>query len=135
MPRYTFKVRDDDTGIEDDFGVNLPNVAIAHNYACDVVRELMDHRERSTRHWRLDVYEDSGEKVFEIPFASLDPTLDHLTHEQRALVEHGARQIGAVKEAFYALSLTRQETHALITRSRGQPYLAASAGRKIIRDD
>jgi hypothetical protein len=135
MPRYTFKLKDDESGVEDENGVDLPSQQVAYCYARDVVYELMYRRELHTRHWQLEVYEDNDEKVFEIPFASLDPTLDHLTHEQRALVEHGARQIGAVKEAFYALSLTRQETHALIALSRGEPYLAARAGRKIIRDD
>src|SRR5215472_8308926 len=85
MPRYTFKLRDDDNGVEDDF-VILPNAEIAHSYACDVVRELMDHRERSTRHWRLDVYQDNSEKVFEIPFSALDHTLDHLRPDYRAAV-------------------------------------------------
>jgi hypothetical protein len=119
MPTYTFKLKYDESGVEDENGVDLPNQQVAYCYACDVIHELTHRRELHTRHWQLEVYEDHHEKVFEIPFASLDPTLDHLTQEQRVLVEHGAQQIGAVKEAFYALSLTRQETHALIARSRG----------------
>jgi len=54
MPRYTFKLHDDDIGVEDDFGVSLPNAEIAHRYARDVVGELMSHRERNTRHWLLE---------------------------------------------------------------------------------
>ena len=29
MPRYTFKLSDDDDGVADDFGVSLPNAEIA----------------------------------------------------------------------------------------------------------
>ena len=83
MPRYTFKLRDDGDGVEDDNGVNLPDAEIAYGYACDVVRELMNCRERSTRSWQLEVYENGQEKIFEIPFVRLDQTLDHLNAQMR----------------------------------------------------
>src|SRR5215831_8485403 len=92
MPTYKFKLIDDSDGIEDDVGVSLPDAEIAYRYACDVARELMDHREQRTRHWRLDVYEGNGEKLFDIPFAKLDQTLDHLRPHTRALVEQCAQR-------------------------------------------
>jgi hypothetical protein len=134
MPTYTFKLRDDDNGVEDDFGVSMPNAEIAHGYARDVVRELMGHRERSTRHWRLDVYQDNGEKVFEIPFASVDQTLDHLRPDYRAAVEQCAQRIRSLKDVYYDATVTQRESQSLVARSRGKPYLAADRGRKIIRD-
>jgi len=134
MPKYKFKLSDDSGGVEDDFGVSLPNAEIAYRYACDVARELMDHRERRVRHWRLDVYEDNGEKVFEIPFASVDQTLDHLTPDCRAAVEQCAQRIRSLKDVYYDATLTRRESQSLVARSRGKPYLAADRGRKVIRD-
>jgi hypothetical protein len=134
MPRYTFKLRDDDIGVEDDFGVSLPNAEIAHSYARDVVRELMNRRERNTRHWLLDVYEDNGGKVFEIPFAKVDQTLEHLRPDYRAAVEQCAQRIRSLKEVYYEATLTRRESQSLVARSRGKPYLAADRGRKVIRD-
>jgi Domain of unknown function (DUF6894) len=134
MPRYTFKLNDDDHGVEDDFGVSLPNAEIAHRYSCDVVRELMSRREQSTRHWRLDVYQDDNEKVFEIPFATVDQTLDHLTPGYRAAMEQGAQRIRSLKDLYYDAMLTQQESQSLVARSRGRPYLAAYRGRKVIRD-
>jgi hypothetical protein len=128
VPRYTFKLFDDSGGIEDDVGVSLPIPEIAYRYACDVVLELMNCRELRTRHWQLDVYEGEGKKVFEIPFARIDPTLDHLTTAQRSLVEHGSRIL-------YAARLTGREARSLVARSRGKPYLAADRGRKVIRDN
>jgi hypothetical protein len=134
MPRYTFKLSDDDDGVEDDFGVSLPNAEIAYKYACDVVRELMGHRERSTRHWRLDVYQDNDEQVFAIPFVKLDNTLDHLSQDLRALVERNAQRMRSFKDTYHNATITRRESQSLVARSRGKPYLAVDRGRKVIRD-
>ena len=79
MPTYTFKLLDDGGGVTDDTGLRLPNTNAAYSYACDVALELMDHREAATRSWRLDVYENGAKKLFEILFATIDETLDHLT--------------------------------------------------------
>src|SRR5262249_39661495 len=134
MPRYTFRLRDDDTGAEDDTGVSLPDDKIAYRYACNVVHELMQHREERTRSWQLEVFGD-GEKVFEIPFATLDPTLDHLSASLRDLVEHNAQRVRSLKGSWCATQVTVHETRSLVARSRGKPYLAVVRGRKIIRDD
>lgn len=135
MPRYTLKLRDGDDGVEDDNGVNLPDAEIAYRYACDVARELMHGRERSTRSWQLEVYEDGQEKVFEIPFVQLDQTLNHLNASMREVVEHSAQQIRSVAETRQAVRATVREARSLVARSRGRPYLAAERGRKVIRDD
>jgi hypothetical protein len=135
MPRYTFKLCDDGGGVEDNIGVSLPNAEIAYRYACDVASELMSCRELRTRHWQLDVYEVERKKIFEIPFARIDPTLNHLTMEQRGLVEHSSRIIRSLKDALYAARLTGREASSLVARSRGKPYLATDRGRKLIRDN
>jgi hypothetical protein len=135
MPRYTFRLRDDDTGVEDDTGVSLPDDDVAYRYACDVVHELMQRREQHTRSWQLQVYEAEERKVFEIPFARLDPTLDHLSAPLRDLVELNAQRVRSLKDTLCATRLTVQEATSLVARSRGKPYLAVVRGRKIIRDD
>jgi uncharacterized protein DUF6894 len=134
MPRYTFKLCDDGGGVEDNIGVSLPNAEIAYRYACDVASELMSCRELRTRHWQLDVYEDEGKKVFEIPFARVYPTLNHLALEVREFVEGNCRLIRAHKDAVYAARLSKREAKSLVARSRGKPYLIADRGRKVIRD-
>jgi len=134
MRRYTFRLRDDDTGVEDDTGVSLLDDDVAYRYACDVVHELMQHREQHTRSWQLEVFE-GGEKIFEIPFARLDPTLDHLSGPLRGLVEHNAQRVRSLKDTWCATRVTVQEARSLMARSRGKPYLAVVRGRKIIRDD
>jgi hypothetical protein len=45
-------------------------------------------RELQTRYWLLEVYQEMGqEPLFDILFANVDPTLDHLRRELRVLVE------------------------------------------------
>ena len=134
MPKYTFKLWDDDGGVEDDIGVNLPDADIAFRYACEVVSEMMNCRERRTRSWQLDVYENDHKKVFEIPFAALDRTLDHLNSVMRQAVQESARQTRSVKDMQQAARIMVRETKSLVARSRGKPYLAADRGRKVVRD-
>ena len=134
MPRYTFKLRDNNDGVEDDDGVSLPDAKSAYKYACDVVCELMKGREPTTRSWQLEVYEDDREKVFEVPFVRLDHTLDHLDAQTREQVERGASQIRYTTEARQTARTTVREARSLVARSRGRPYLAADRGKKIIRD-
>jgi len=55
VPTYTFKLRDDNSGVVDDTGVALIDNATAYQYARSVARELMRSREIQTRSWLLEV--------------------------------------------------------------------------------
>jgi len=134
MPTYTFKLLDDDSGVTDDLGIRLPNTKAAYGYACDVAHEMMDHREAATRSWRLDVYENGAKKLFEILFATIDETLNHLKPDNRKLVELTAVRRRLLHDTFHAAWITCRESQALIARSRGRLYLAADRGEKTIRD-
>jgi hypothetical protein len=128
MPLYTFELRDGSCGIADTVGVSLANRDQALCYAYEVIRELMSQCERQTRTWRLDVYEDHDRRVFEIPFARLDESLDHLDPHLRS------DRSRSLREAVSAARLTVRESQALVARSRGKPYLATAGGRKVIPD-
>ena len=134
MPTYTFRLLDDGGGVADDLGLGLPDTKAAYSYARDVALELMDHREATTRSWRLDVYENGAEKVFEILFASVDETLNHLKPDNRKLVETTAMRRRLLQDTLDAAWITCRETQALLARSRGKLYLAADHGQKTIRD-
>ncbi|SRR5579884_1752709 len=135
MPTYTFKLRDGDCGLEDRTGVSLPDLNHARRYARDVARELMSHREGQTRYWRLDVYGERGEQVFTLPFASVDSTLDHLLPEFRARIEQTCDQRRSLCEAIFAAHAAVREAQALVSRSRGKPYVASRDGQRTIRGD
>jgi hypothetical protein len=132
MPTYTFELRDGSSGIYDEIGIPLPDREHALQYAHGVVRELMNCRELQTRFWRLDVYEDNATRVFEIPFATIDQTLDHLTPELRLMMERLCERRRALTEAAHAARLTMRESRALVALSRGKPYLVTYAGRRTI---
>ena len=134
MPNYTFELRDGSGGIDDESGVALTDGVDALRYAQTVVRELMRSREAQTRTWRLDVYDEAGACVIELPFASIDPTLDHLRPELRAMVEKFCDRRRSVDEMIYTARSTVRESQALVARSRGNLYVAARSGEKTIRD-
>jgi hypothetical protein len=134
MPLYTFELRDGSCGIADTVGVSLADRDQALCYAYEVVRELMGCRERQTRTWRLDVYEDHDRRVFEIPFARLDETLDHLSPHWRTRIEEVCDRSRVLQETYNAARITVRESRALIARSRGKPYLVTEGGQPTIRD-
>lgn len=134
MPLYTFELRDGSRSIPDTAGVRFASRDQALCYAHDVIRELMTRCERETRSWRLDVYEDHDRRVFEIPFARLDETLDHLSSHWRSRVEDLSNRSRLLREACSAAHATVQESRALVAWSRGKPYLATDGGQKVIRE-
>jgi hypothetical protein len=134
MPAYTLRLLDDGGGVTDDLGLRLPNTKAAHDYACDVALELMDHREEATRSWRLDVYENGAKKLFEILFASIDQTLNHLKQDNRKLVEMTAMRRRSIQDIYHAAWITCRESQALVALARGKLYLATDHGEKTIRD-
>lgn len=136
MPTYTFKLQDGCGGVEDETGVSFPDNDRAIRYAYDVVHELMRCRELETRSWRLGVYA-SGEAdspICEIPFASVDPSLDHLAPKLRTMVEAAAERMGGLREVIHSVQATVQESRALVARARGKPYLASRFGKPVIRN-
>jgi hypothetical protein len=133
MPQYTFELHNGQSGIADTAGVSLPNRKGALAYAEDVVGELMRGRELQTRWWCLDVYE-RDERIFALPFAKFDHTLDHLRPDLRGMVETLCERQRSVGEAFNDIRATIRESRALLARSRGKLYVAAENGRSVIRD-
>lgn len=133
MPVYTFELLDGSSPLCDETGIDLPDREHALAYGKEIARELMQGREAQTRYWRLRIHENHPADSFDISFAVLDPTLDHLSPELRRAVESLCESYRSAKEAVHAARATVRESRALIARSRGRPYLAATAGRRTIR--
>jgi hypothetical protein len=132
-PTYTFRLRNDGRAVEDDTGIALTDNATAYRYARDVARELMRSREIQTRCWLLEVYRDGEGPLFDILFASVDPTLDHLRCELRSLVENVSEKKRALRDIANVANLTMRESQSLLARSRGKPYLITENGEIIVR--
>lgn len=133
MPIYTFELSDGSSPVRDAAGVQLPDRVHAMAYGKQVVRELMQGRELSTRCWHLRICEGHGEEVFEITFAALDRTLDHLVPELRSMVVQLCDSCRSCRQAVHAARMTCREARALVAMSRGEPYLAATGGERTIR--
>jgi uncharacterized protein DUF6894 len=129
MPNYTFQLRDGYDPIEDDVGVTLSDRQDAYHYARGVIRELMVGRETQTRTWRLDVYENSAQRVFALTFASLDDTLDDLQPEMRILVERLCDRDRSLCEAAQS---AEREARARLARASRKPYLITNMGKRTI---
>lgn len=132
-PRYTFKLRDDSSGVTDELGVTLTDNASAYLYGRAVARELMRCREIQTRYWDLEVYRDGEGPLFDILFATVDPTLDHLRRELRLLVEKASGKKRALRDVMDAARATLRESQSLVARSRGRPHLICENGEITIR--
>jgi Domain of unknown function (DUF6894) len=125
---YTFKLRGDGRDVNDNVGIALADNASAYGYARTVARELMRCREAQTRYWHIKVYRDGEGPLFDILFASVDPTLDHLRRELRVLVERVSERKRALKDVVYACELNLRQSRSLLARSRGKPFLIAENG-------
>jgi len=130
MPRYTFELHSDKSPVRDDAWFTNRERACAH--AQHVARELMYGCELRTRSWRLDVYEN-GECVSQLPFASVDETLDHLQPALRETVERSNDSLLGLHETLSSARATLRESRALVARSRGKPYLVTEGGEPTIR--
>lgn len=97
MPLYTFELHDGERSIGDETGVWFADREGAIGHAHDVARELMSARELQTRTWRLCVYED-GARVIEIPFASVDVTLDRRNPTLRSSIARWRNALRDFKE-------------------------------------
>ena len=136
MPVYTFKLHDGRGDVEDKTGVQLPDRDSAFRYALAVVHELMRRREVQTRSWCLDVYEgdEVDSPISKIPFARVDPSLDHLTPKLRTMVESISERKRLLSDAIHNVKGTIQESRALLARAHGKPYLASRFGKSTVRD-
>jgi hypothetical protein len=130
MPAFYFHLRDGKSGLLDDEGQELPDPAAARAYAVQVARELMRTRELEKRHHRLDVCDEDGKVVAEVPFAMVDPTLDHLQPDLRTLVERLAQTRREVSETLFSLEFLLLRLRAL-RDPNSRPYLVAQNGQRI----
>jgi hypothetical protein len=131
MPRYHFNLIHDGACTPDSEGTVLPDVKSAGRHARQVSAELLMHNELHKRCWALDVCDDKGAQLFELPFSSIDRTLDHLNGKQRDLIELISRNRREMQKVMADARVNRRRARATLARWRGQPYLVAENGRRL----
>src|SRR5262245_54931305 len=131
MPRYHFNLRDGAAGVTDPEGTILGDEPSARAHALDVARELMHQAETKRRHWYLEVCDQRGQRLFDVPFSLADRTIDHLGPETRRRVERLCIATRQLAETIFEARTTVLKSRALRARLNGKPYLAAECGRRI----
>jgi hypothetical protein len=131
MPMYFFGLATPTEALIDASGTDLPDEASAREHARRVAHELMRHRESSTRSWRVVVSDSARRPCFELLFARVDSTIDHLTPELRESVETLCSRSASLSDAIRAVRRTLLEAKAAMARAEGRPYLAAHNGTAI----
>jgi hypothetical protein len=131
MAIYHFNLRDGRAGVRDVQGTELPSVDAAKAHAVEVARELMKNGEPMKRAWRLVVMDGDGTLIFELPFARVDPTLDHLPPDLRQLVEQLAESKHSLLETVFKSESLVLGVRAADAKRRGKPYVAAWHGRRV----
>jgi hypothetical protein len=106
-------------------GTELRDDASAREHARQVACELMRHREPQTRAWRVEVAGPARRPCFELLFASVDSTIDHLTPELRATVEHACSRSASLFETIRTVKNNLIVTKAMLARIEGRPHLSA----------
>jgi hypothetical protein len=131
MPLYYFNLQDGAAGIADPDGTDLVDPAAAMVHAHEVVLELMAHVEARTRHWLLDICDDSGMHLFEVPFVGIDRTIDHLEPQTRHLIEEACVKRRELASAIFDARANIRRARILVARSRRTPHLVTDRGRQI----
>lgn len=132
MPRYFFHVRNGFGGLVDQDGTELPDTLSARNYAGGVARELMLKNEAKKRHWHLIVCDAGRNELFDVPFVTIDESINHLTPDNRRLIEEMCVKRMALAETIFEIRLNVLRIRATVARSRARPYIAAERGHAIV---
>lgn len=131
MPRFHFDLRHGAGVCRDEQGAELADAHEARAYAGSVVQELMSHRENETRHWVLEVRDEADGLLCNIPFATVDHTLDHLRPEWRMLIQRLSENRRLLAETIADCRITVLRSRAIRARTQRRPYLVAQDGRQI----
>jgi hypothetical protein len=132
MARYIFELRTGEFSATVDDQCEFTSDEAVIEYGRQVAHELMRNRCLQARRWRLDIHNADGEYIACLPFAQLDPTLDHLVSPARGLVERWSEACLALAETVSAARQTARESRSLVARSRGKPYLVAVHGEPVL---
>jgi uncharacterized protein DUF6894 len=127
MPRYFFDLAQSGV-VRDPEGTDFPNEQVAQAHAETVARELMQHRQETTRYWRLDVRDEDGRRCFELLFVSVDDSIEHLTPELRNTLEEFHARSASLFETMRTVRSSLLQVQRTMALSEGLPYLAANEG-------
>jgi hypothetical protein len=85
-------------------GQDFTDLGAVHAHATQVAHEIMRNREPKCRPYRLQVSDENLEPCFEILFASIDETLDHMPTDFRHSIEETARATASLNDTILEMT-------------------------------
>jgi hypothetical protein len=131
MPLFHFNLHDSHGVRLDPDGTLLADVDAARSHGTRVAGELMRNREERARYWSLDVCDAARELLFEIDFARVDHTLDHLPPQARESVLRLGEAFRSLAKTISDCRMTVLESKALLAQADRKPYMIAQDGRRV----
>jgi len=131
MSTFFFDLNDGLGIVRDLDGADLRDAAAARAHAERVARELLRHAESKRRGWRLRVRDQNGGVIFELLFASVDESLNHLAPGIKASIEDVHVKAGALSDTIRDVRHSMAQLRATMRRSNKTPWLAAIDGAQV----
>jgi hypothetical protein len=131
MSRFFFHLVHDGAFVADRDGTELADEQTAEKYGVKVAQELLAHNEIQKRHWALDVRDEVGQQLCEIPFSSIDHTIAHLPLSSRELIERTSRNHRELQKIIAETRRILRRSRAGRARAKGKPYLVTDGGSLI----
>ena len=128
MTMFYFNLCDGGAGVVDTEGIELRDESEARAYAIRVASELLRREDIGKRSWQLEICDVRGDVLSVLPFATVDPSLDHLEPTLRDLIERVSESRRTLSETVFNVHLVRLQLRA---RRAHKPYLAAQSGQRI----
>jgi hypothetical protein len=128
MTKFYFNLRDGEAGVADTDGIEFRDESAARAYAVRVASELLRQKDIEKRSWRLEICDDRGGVLSVLPFATVDPSLDHLEPTLRDLIERVSESRRTLSETVFHMHLMKLQLQG---RRAHKPYLAAQSGQRI----
>lgn len=129
MPLFYFMLKSKMDRVADEEGIELGDAVAAREHATAVARELMRNADVVQRFARIQVCDDYLVPLFDVVFAEVDPTIDHLEPTYRKVLERVARSTASFHDVLIQTrtSLAKvRETFAQVDR------LVAAAGGLVL---
>jgi hypothetical protein len=131
MPLYYFNLNHRDGTTPDCDGTDLPDDAAAGLHAGAVARELLRHREAKRRSWCLQVCDAARAPLFELLFADVDPSLDHLSPELKASLNDVSLKASRMNDSIKDVRASIHQLRGTLACADGLPWLAAINGKRL----
>jgi hypothetical protein len=117
MPLFYFALKTGRTTIPDPEGQELADEAAARLHARVVAQQLIRHREKDSRGWRIQICDDYLRPVSEVFFAEIDESFAAAPSQLQASIEDVTRMVAALDDSIVAMQATLTDARATLVKA------------------